>query len=144
MQGLGGLVIGGRFLVAWRTAFGCWFVSDWSGGHFGAVREIGGFVGARGHWRGTIFFLLWSWWFWGVDCVARGIRCVVRNWFCRLTGARGEIVCFGCWLVREVLCGACFLGAWSRLIGVDYCAGLFSCDGGWLVMIGARFWRGAL
>lgn len=36
--------------------------------------------------------------------------------------ARGEIVCFGCWLAWDVLCGARFLGAWSRLFGVDYCA----------------------
>lgn len=111
LQGLGGLVIGGRFLVAWRTAFGDWFV---------------------GGWRGGVFCLLWSWWFWGVDCVARGIRCVVRNWFWwlagarwLLAGARGEIVCFGCWLARDVLGGARFLGAWSRLVGVDYCAGVF-------------------
>ena len=53
-----------------------------------------------------------------MDCVARGIRCVVRNWFWRLAGARGEIVCFGCWLARDVLGGARFLGAQSILIGV--------------------------
>ena len=43
LQDLGGLVIGGRFLVAWRTAFGGWFVGGWRGDYFGAVREIGGF-----------------------------------------------------------------------------------------------------
>ena len=70
------VVIGsGRFL---GMGVDCWW-----GAFVCLVRAlaVGGFVGARGHWRGTIFCLLWSWWFWGVDCVARGIRCVVRNWF---------------------------------------------------------------
>ena len=48
LQGLGGLVIGGRFLVAWRTAFGGWFVGGWRGDYFGAVREIGGFCWSAG------------------------------------------------------------------------------------------------
>lgn len=57
-----------------------------------------------------VFLLIVRGGFGGVVCVARGICCVVCHWFWRLAGARGEIVCFGCWLV----------------------------------MIGARFCRGAL
>lgn len=65
------------------------------------------FIGWRFCWRaGTMVRELFSacfgrGCFWGVDCVARGIRCVVCHWF---------------WLVRGRGWGARFLGAWSRLV----------------------------
>ena len=54
LQDLGGLVIGGRFLVACSWWFWWLVCGRLARGHFGAVREIGGFVGARGHWRGGV------------------------------------------------------------------------------------------
>lgn len=97
LQGLGGLVIGGRFLVAWRTAFGGWFVGGWRGDYFGTVGDWrfcwrAGDIGAGAF---SACFGRGGWGAWIVWRVVFVVWCV--------TG-------FGCWLVRGVRLSALAVG----------------------------------
>lgn len=83
LQVLGGCVIAGRFLVVLDV-----LVVTVGAGTILGLWEIGGFCWRAGTLARDYFLLVLDVAvFGGVDCVARGIRCVVCHWFWRLAGA---------------------------------------------------------